>query len=79
MLLSLNIYVVRRDPEIDENHSVIHYPKVFRLNILVNVAMLMKLLDSLDHLDQNLSEGQLVRYPLLLQVALNRVLSILAD
>ena len=53
-------FVLGSYSEIDKDHTVSHDPIVIQLNVLVNEAVAMHLFDCLNHLDEDVSEGQLV-------------------
>jgi hypothetical protein len=53
---SIFISVISGITEIDENHFVVHYSEVIRLDVLVDNATPVQFFDGLNHLDKELME-----------------------
>jgi hypothetical protein len=53
---SIFISVIRGITEIDENHLVVHYSEVVRLDVLVDNTISVQFFHGLNHLDKNLME-----------------------
>ena len=54
---SIFISVIRGITEIDENHFLVHYSEVIRLDVLVDKAKFVQFFNDLNHHDKYLMES----------------------